>query len=114
MLEEITLREFLLWILRKRKRFRVSGTSMLPLLQPGEEVLINPKISDTQPLRVGDIVVAQHPSEKNLQLIKRIGTISEEGQYFIIGDNLQESTDSRSFGSLRREQIIGRVTCRFA
>ena len=113
MLPDITLKEFLLWLLRKRRRFRVTGNSMLPLLKPKEEVLIEPKINQTRPLQVGDIVVAYHPTEKNLQLIKRVTSISEDGYYFLRGDNSQESTDSRSFGSVRLEHIIGRVTCRF-
>lgn len=113
MLADITLKEFLLWLLRKRKRFRVVGNSMLPLLKPGEEVLIDPAINQTQPPQIGDLVVAQHPRDKNLQLIKRVSSISEEGRFFLIGDNLEESTDSRNFGSVGLEKIVGRVTCRF-
>ncbi len=113
MLPEITLREFLLWLVGKRKRFRITGNSMLPLLQPGEEVLIDSRISEAQSLKVGELVVAQHPSENNIQLIKRISAISEKGDYFVLGDNLEESTDSRTFGSLSIDQIMGRVTCRF-
>jgi len=113
MLADITLKEFLLWLLRKRKRFRVVGNSMLPLLKPGEEVLIDPAINQTQSPQIGDLVVAQHPREDNLQLIKRVSFISEEGRFFLIGDNPEESTDSRSFGSVGLEQIVGRVTCRF-
>lgn len=112
-LPEITGQEFLLWLLRQRKRFRVTGHSMLPLLKPGEEVLIDPKISATQPLKPGDLVVAKHPTQPNLQLIKRVAAISEEGHYFLRGDNPQESTDSRQFGSVTLDAIIGRVTCRF-
>jgi len=112
MLADITLKEFLLWLLRKRKRFRVVGNSMLPLLKPGEEVLIDPEINQLQQPLIGDIVVVQHPREENLQLIKRVSWMSEEG-FFLIGDNPQESTDSRSFGSVGLEQIVGRVTCRF-
>src|SRR3989338_7579978 len=32
-----------------------------------------------------------------------------EGQYFIMGDNRDESLDSRGFGPIHREAIIGRV-----
>ncbi|NBD18552.1 MAG: nickel-type superoxide dismutase maturation protease [Cyanobacteria bacterium] len=113
MLADITLKEFLLWLLRKRKRFRVVGHSMLPLLKPGEEVLIDPAIQETQHLQIGDLVVAQHPTQGNLQVIKRVSFISATGNYFLVGDNPQESTDSRSFGSVSLEQIVGRVTCRF-
>jgi len=76
-------------------------------------VLIDPAINQTQPPQIGDLVVAQHPRDKNLQLIKRVSSISEEGRFFLIGDNLEESTDSRNFGSVGLEKIVGRVTCRF-
>ncbi len=114
MLSDITLKEFLLWLLRKRKRFRVSGNSMLPLLKPDEEVLIDPNIHDPKLLKIGDIVVAKHPNKTNLQLIKRITAITAEGDYFLAGDNGQASTDSHVFGTIKLEQIVGRVTCRFS
>jgi nickel-type superoxide dismutase maturation protease len=113
MLSDISLKEFVLWVLRKRKRFRVKGNSMLPLLKPQEEVLIDPKIDPNQPPKAGEIVVAQHPTQNNLQLIKRVASVSEDGSLFLEGDNWKESTDSRTFGTVKLEQIVGRVTCRF-
>lgn len=32
-----------------------------------------------------------------------------EGEYFIIGDNYKESIDSRNYGLINQEDIIGRV-----
>lgn len=113
MLSEITLKELILWLSGKRKRFRVAGNSMLPLLKPGEEVLINPITDQNWQPQIGDIVVAQHPRQKNLQLIKRVSSVLEDSSYFLEGDNPGESTDSRQFGSVKREHLIGRVTCRF-
>ncbi|PSO50750.1 MAG: nickel-type superoxide dismutase maturation protease [Cyanobacteria bacterium SW_9_44_58] len=114
MLSDISLKEFVLWVLRKRKRFRVKGNSMLPLLKPQEEVLIDPKIDPNQLPKAGDIVVAKHPKQENLQVIKRVISVSEDGSLFLEGDNLKESTDSRVFGTVKLEQIVGRVTCRFS
>jgi len=113
MLPDISLKEFVLWLLRKRKRFRVTGNSMLPLLKPQEEVLIDPKIDPNQLPKEGELVVAQHPTQSNLQLIKRVASVSEDGRLFLEGNNLAESTDSRVFGTVKVEQIVGRVTCRF-
>ncbi len=100
--------EFLLWLLRRRRRFRVNNNSMLPLLKPGDEVLMAPGAVPVP----GDIVVAQHPLRRDVRLIKRVESIVE-GRYVLKGDNPAESTDSRSFGPVTAEHIMGRVTSRF-
>ena len=85
---------------------------MFPLLKPGEEILVDPKAYLKIPPRVNDIVVAKHPTA-NLRLVKRVVAVLEDGSCFLKGDNFLESTDSRSFGLVKPEQIIGRVTSRF-
>ena len=112
-LPDINYQEFFLWILRRRKRFRVTGNSMQPLLQPGEEVVINPDAYKKALPQVNDVVVAIHPSKESLEIVKRISSISEDGKFFLLGDNLDCSTDSRSFGTVSLENIVGKVTSRF-
>jgi len=112
-LKEITLKEFLLWLLRQRRRFRITGPSMIPLLKPGDEVLIDPKAYRTAAPRPGDIVVAQHPYSPDLRLVKRIAKMTDDGRYYLEGDNPTASTDSRSFGPISPQQIVGQVTCQF-
>ncbi len=106
--------EFLLWILRRRKRFRVLGKSMQPLLEPGEEILINPHAYCQSTPQVNDIVVVIHPEQSNLEMVKRIVKIREDNTYFLQGDNLLYSTDSRNFGAVTLNLIRGKVTSRFA
>ena len=86
---------------------------MLPLLNPGETILIDPKAYRHVSPTPGDIVVAQHPYRSNLRLVKRVVAEVETGRYLLAGDNPLESTDSRSFGPVGIEQILGRVTSRF-
>lgn len=112
-LNQSNICELLLWLLRRRRRFRVVGNSMIPLLNPGDEVLVNLKAYCKKNPSLGDIVVAQHPLQPNLRLIKRVAAVLENGECFLEGDNPAESTDSRSFGSIASEQILGRVTSRF-
>ncbi|MBU0690213.1 nickel-type superoxide dismutase maturation protease [bacterium] len=84
---------------------------MLPLLSPNDEVLITVKSNVS--LQRGDIVVAKHPDDKDFILIKQIASIAEDGKIELIGLNQEESTDSREFGEVSREQIIGKVTSIF-
>lgn len=112
-LAESSYQEFFLWLLGKRKRFRVQGNSMLPLLQPGEEILIDRQAYRTSLPQVGELVVAIHPERLNLPIVKRVKAITPEGKYFLTGDNLAQSTDSHVFGAVELENILGKVTSRF-
>lgn len=113
MLQDINYREFLLWIIRKRKRFRVTGNSMQPLLQPGAEILIDPNAYRHNLPQVNDLIVVKHPEQKGLEIIKRVSQILEDGTFFLLGDNLAHSTDSRNFGAIPLQNIVGKVTSRF-
>lgn len=105
--------ELLLWLLKLRRRFRITGNSMAPLLKPGDEVLVNPWAYRRMPPKPGDIVVARHPYRTDLRLVKRVTAVLADSSCLIEGDNPSESTDSRSFGAVAPEQILGRVTSRF-
>lgn len=87
---------------------------MSPMLQPGDEVLVDSHAYRRHPPIPGDIIVAQHPFQANTKIIKRVKTVTPDGRCFLIGDNPNESSDSHSMGSLLPKQIIGRVTSRFA
>ncbi|MBD0267848.1 MAG: nickel-type superoxide dismutase maturation protease [Cyanobacteria bacterium Co-bin8] len=102
-----------LWLLRRRRRFRVVGQSMLPLLQPGEEVLVDLNAYSVKPPCSGDIVVARQPQKPDLQIVKWVVRVEADGRCYLQGLNLAESTDSRSFGLVPLEAILGRVVCRF-
>lgn len=81
---------------------------MNPTLKDGEIVLVN----RNSEINVGDIVVAKHPVEQNSEVVKRVGRINERGYYFLVGDNLADSNDSRHFGAVTREYIKGKVVAR--
>jgi nickel-type superoxide dismutase maturation protease len=116
-----TFFDIVLWLMRRRSRLRVVGRSMLPVLQPGDEVFIEPLarlIQHDRSLNVGDIVTLWHPTQPGLKMVKRIEqidpTVEKAGdRYFVRGDNPDESTDSRQFGWIDANQIIGKVVCRF-
>lgn len=100
--------EFLAWLVCRRRRFRVSGESMAPLLQDADEVLVDPRAE----VRVGDVVVTRHPFRRDLHLVKRLVAFDDAGRARLEGDNPAQSTDSRTLGAVPRELIVGRVSSR--
>jgi signal peptidase I len=52
--------------------FRVQGTSMLPLLEDGERIIVNKFIYRFQPIDRGDVVVFWYPKDPSVSFIKRV------------------------------------------
>ena len=100
--------ELLLWLLGRRWRVRVAGNSMLPNLTANTELLVN---RNQRPV-VGDVVVARHPQQAELKIVKRVAKSTPNG-YWLLGDNPAESNDSRDFGWIAESAILGVATGRF-
>ena len=100
--------EIALIFLGSRHKYICEGKSMNPTLKDGEVVLVDRKAK----IEVGDIVVAKHPIEQNSEVVKRVERINDHGHYFLVGDNLQDSNDSRHFGAVSRKYIKGKVVAR--
>lgn len=105
-------RELVLWLLGRRRRFRVVENSMLPAFRDGDEVLVVPLGWEKRPFSPGDVIIAHHPL-KDMRMIKRVDAILADGRLFLLGDNRAESSDSRAFGAISLKLVIGRVTCKF-
>ncbi len=101
--------DLVMWALRRRRRYRIEGASMAPALQPSDHVLIDSNGFRRKGIRVGDIVLAQHPVQGDVVMVKRVASIDAQGRLFVMGDNPAESTDSRSFGALRPTAVLGKV-----
>jgi len=100
----------------------VEGKSMLPRYRNGEVVLILKAEYGIRGFfggyalrwghpRPGDVVAAVRPDSKEM-VIKRIGEVRGDRsspEYFLIGDNGIESIDSRDFGLVPLNAIIGKV-----
>jgi nickel-type superoxide dismutase maturation protease len=105
--------DLLLMLLRQRQRFQVEGRSMVPALHPGDEVLVDRQAYRRSLPSVADVVVVRSPAQPYLRLIKRVTAINDQGACFVQGDNPNHSTDSRMFGWVEPQLILGRVTSRF-
>lgn len=110
-LPRLSLVELILWTLGLRKRFRVTGASMFPLLKPGDEVLLDRRAYRFKAPFPGDIVVAEHPARKGLLIIKRLVEVHANGSLKLKGENPFESTD---YHALPPGKLAGRVTCIFS
>jgi len=95
----------ILFFLGRREAFRVEGNSMTPNLNDGDVVLVKP----TRRIKVGDVVLAKHPYKQSLKVLKRVSEINEQGRFELTGDNADESTDSRTFGSISSADVLGKV-----
>lgn len=91
--------------------FIVRGQSMEPLCKEGDFVLLDKMSYLVFRPRSGDVVVLRHPQEDRL-ILKYITKEKVEGRhsfYWVEGLNKEESSDSRSFGWIPQEMILGRV-----
>ena len=107
----------------------VAGPSMQPTLQAGDQVLV--RRASLASLRPGQIVVIERPETDGTWssgppdwpgggrewLIKRLaavpgdpdagGNLVPAGQFAVLGDNAAASLDSRSFGYVPAERLLG-------
>ena len=99
----------LLTLVGARKRIRVSGNSMKPAFEDGDEVFVDTLSYKLAHPQIGDIVLSAHPFRRDVQIIKQVHKIDSDGKIYLSGLNALESTDSRSFGAVARKYIKGKV-----
>ncbi|MCX6421985.1 MAG: nickel-type superoxide dismutase maturation protease [Actinobacteria bacterium] len=88
-------------------RATVEGLSMIPVLAPGERVLVR----RTRDLGPGNVVVAHDPEGRLVvkRLIRSEITAQGEPGWWLEGDNAAASTDSRTYGAVPTTAMLGRV-----
>jgi signal peptidase I len=106
----------------------VSGPSMEPTLHEADRVLVDLWTLRSRPPRPGEIVVCSGPGDEDL--VKRVAREPYPGNdpypspvlatnspleptFALLGDNLDQSFDSRSFGRVPQHCIRGRVVWRY-
>jgi phage repressor protein C with HTH and peptisase S24 domain len=80
---------------------RVSGNSMLPTYLPGK-ILVASSLAN---VCLGSIVIFK---DDGIEKIKRISKIDNDLVY-ILGDNPNDSTDSRHYGWIKSSRILASV-----
>ena len=102
---------------------RISGESMAPTLKSGQRAIFlksSPSKSSRTVLGIGDkwlgrIVLIQRINNlgaRDFYQVKRITEI-KDGKFFVTGDNPEYSTDSREFGWLSADEIVGKLLFKF-
>jgi nickel-type superoxide dismutase maturation protease len=93
------------WPLR---RVNVVGASMRPSLEPGDRLLV---VGFSRP-RPGDVVAVVDPRDGERVMVKRVAAVDAAG-VTVLGDAPDASTDSRTFGPVRPDQVLGRAVYRY-
>ena len=93
-------------------RFRVEDRSMEPTLRAGDYILVNRWAYRRREPAPGDIVVLKDPEAPDRCLVKRVLSGAPASGYFVEGDNAEQSRDSRHFGPVQRQLIVGKVRVR--
>jgi nickel-type superoxide dismutase maturation protease len=88
-------------------KYKISGDSMIPTFRDGDVLLVNRLAYWFRRPQKGEVIALQDPRDGKT-LIKRIKKI-EKDTYFVLGDNKLHSTDSREFGMIGKNLIIGKV-----
>jgi signal peptidase I len=95
------------------------GRSMLPVIPPGALLFVNRaaygfRLPWSQYYSIrwgfpkkGDVVIFASPEGK--LAVKRVGGIEQGGFILLLGDNQEESYDSRAYGALPIDSIVGKV-----
>ncbi|MDD2859125.1 MAG: nickel-type superoxide dismutase maturation protease, partial [Candidatus Nanopelagicales bacterium] len=85
----------------------IAGTSMEPALRSGDWWLVQ----RTRAVRPGDVIAFWEPGRVDLLAVKRVHHAQADG-WWVLGDSAQSSIDSRQYGAVAPDAVLGRLVMR--
>ena len=94
---------------------------MSPTFENLDYLIINKFIYDLSPPSRGDVAVFRYPKNPSQFFIKRVAGLPGEtingltlsaDEYYVLGDNTSQSSDSRYWGPVKANLIVGRAFAR--
>ena len=108
------------------RRYVVEGRSMLRAFAPGDRLLVEGLSYRLRPPRVGEVMVISRLADATRLDIKRVAAgpsstvmvgaeerVLVPDEWYVLGDNLSESQDSRKLGPVRTKDVVGRVWLKY-
>jgi signal peptidase I len=105
--------------------FIVSGSSMDPTFQNGDYLIVDEISYKFHEPEKGDVIIFRYPRDPSKFFIKRVAYLPGEtvemngekrilgkNEYYVLGDNSLQSSDSRYWGTLSGDLIVGRAFLR--
>jgi len=90
---------------------------MVPTFQNGDYLIVDELTYRLRDPERGEVIIFKYPKDTTKFFIKRViglpgdtvdGKVLEKNQYFVEGDNRDASSDSRFWGPVARNLVIGR------
>ena len=79
---------------------------------PGDTINIDGNIVKIKNKTYPEWTVLDEPYVKKMQLTTNLTKVLGSGEYFVMGDNRDSSSDSRTWGVLEQKKIVGRALLR--
>jgi signal peptidase I len=111
-----------LWVAQP---FIVSGPSMEPTFNNGDYLIVDELSYRFENPKIGDVIVFRYPLDPTKFFIKRIEGLPGDkvnvlgnevtlgpDEYYVLGDNSPQSSDSRIWGPVSKNLIVGKALVR--
>ncbi len=101
--------------------FIVHGNSMVPNFENGDYLIVDEVSYQFRRPQQGEVIIFRYPKDPSQFFIKRVAGLPGENinntaladdEYFVLGDNTSASSDSRFWGPVKSNLIIGRAILR--